>query len=47
MCRLNMRKHIFTVRVTKHWHRLPRDVVESLFLQIFKIYLHMVVGNWH
>jgi len=22
---LNIRKDFFTVRVTKHWHRLPRD----------------------
>ena len=26
-CHLNTRKHFFTV--TEHWHRLPREVVES------------------
>lgn len=32
-----IRTHLFTVRVTEHWHRLPRDVVMSLFLVILKI----------
>ena len=31
-----MRKNFFTVRVTEHWNRLPRDVVETLSLEIFK-----------
>jgi len=34
---LNIRKHFFTVRVTDHWNRLPRVVVESPSLEIFKI----------
>ncbi|KFV72086.1 hypothetical protein N308_05504, partial [Struthio camelus australis] len=33
---LSMRKNFFTVRVTEHWHRLPRGVVESPSLEIFK-----------
>ncbi|KAK4816073.1 hypothetical protein QYF61_011297, partial [Mycteria americana] len=38
---LNIRKHFFTVRVTEHWHRLPREVVESPSLEMFKSHLDM------
>jgi len=39
---LNMRKNFFTLRVTGHWNRLPRWVVESPFLEIFKTHLDKV-----
>ncbi|PKU34648.1 serine threonine-protein kinase hypothetical protein [Limosa lapponica baueri] len=34
--RLNMRKSFFTLRLTEHWNRLPREVVESPSLEILQ-----------
>ena len=33
----NKQKNVFTVRMTEHWNRLPREVVESPSMEIFKI----------
>jgi len=41
----NMRKNLFTVRVTGHWYRLPREVVESPFLKILRTCLDSFLCN--
>jgi len=41
---LNMRKS-FALRVTEHWNRLPRGVVKSPSLEIFKTHLDMILCN--
>jgi len=32
-----MRQKFFTVRVMKHWHRLPREMVDAPSLETFKV----------
>jgi len=44
-CRLDIRKKFFTIRMVKHWNRLPREVVNAPSLEIFKFRLDRTLSN--
>ena len=43
--RLDTRKKFFTMRVVKHWHILPREVMAAPSLAVFEARLDGALGN--
>jgi len=43
--RLDIRKKFFTMRVVKHWPRLPREIVDAPSLEMLKARLDGALSN--
>lgn len=42
---MNSRKNFFTKKLVRHWNRLPRELVESPALELFKWHVDVALGD--
>ncbi|KFQ91036.1 hypothetical protein Y956_09971, partial [Nipponia nippon] len=43
--KLDLRKEFFTMRVVRHWNRLPREAVDAPSLEVFKARMDGALSN--
>jgi len=43
--RFDIKKKFFTMRVVRHWNRLPREAVDAPSLEAFKVRLDGALSN--
>ena len=42
---MDVRKKFFKIQAVKHWHRLPREVVDAPFLETFQVRLDRALST--
>lgn len=45
MFRLDIKKNFHSKRVLKHWHKLPREVMQSSSPEVFKNHVDVVLTD--